>query len=82
MLILNAGGILTTGFEKVLLMQNPLNSATSEVIDTYVYKIGIASQLPDYSFASAVGLFQSVITFSLTVLVNYISKRVSTNSLW
>lgn len=82
MLILNAGGILTTGFEKVLLMQNPLNSVTSEVIDTYVYKVGIAAQLPNYSFASAVGLFQSVVTFSLTVFVNFISKKVSENSLW
>lgn len=82
MLILSVGHILSTGFEKVYLMTNPLNSSTAEVIDTYVYKVGIAGQLPNYSFSTAVGLFQSVVTLVLTIVVNQISKKVSQNSLW
>jgi len=82
MLILSVGHILNTGFEKVYLMTNPLNSSTAEVIDTYVYKVGIAGQFPNYSFSTAVGLFQSVVTLVLTIAVNQISKKVTENSLW
>ena len=60
-LILAAGGIMSVGFEKVFLMQNDLNALTSEVISTYVYKIGLISS--DYGFGTAVGLFNSVINF-------------------
>lgn len=82
LLILNIGGILNTGFEKALLLQNPLNLRTSEVIDTYVYKIGLASDTMDYSYSTAIGLYKSIIGFILLASVNAISKKISDSSLW
>lgn len=79
-LILNLGGIMSVGFEKTYLLQNPLNLETSEVIATYVYKIGLLNA--NFSFATAVGLFNSVINFSLLVLVNAFAKRITKSSLW
>ena len=81
-LILNTGHILSVGFEKVLLLQTPLNLSASEVISTYVYKIGLASELPNYSYSSAIGLFQSVVGMILLVLVNNAAKRLGQSSLW
>lgn len=78
--ILNIGGILNTGFEKIFLMQNPLNLPVSEVIATYVYKIGIIQN--QFSYATAIGLFNTLINFSFLLLANYISKRVSKTSLF
>lgn len=77
MLILSAGGIMNVGFEKVLLLQNDLNIKASEVISTYVYKIGLARGMGDFSLSTAIGMFNSVINFILLVLVNNISKRLS-----
>ncbi|MEO8395844.1 MAG: ABC transporter permease subunit [Chloroflexota bacterium] len=74
-LILNVGSLLSVSFEKVFLLQNPLNLATSEVISTYVYKVGLLNA--NYSFATAVGLFNSVIGMILLVLVNTLAKRIS-----
>lgn len=82
MLIMNTGHMLDVGFEKVLLMQNPLNLRTSEVIDTYVYKVGLASQAMNYSYSSAIGLFKSVINLILLVLVNKIAQKTKQASLW
>lgn len=76
LLILSMGGILSVGFEKVLLLQNPLNLRTSEVIDTYVYRVGLASAVPNYSYAAAVGLFKSVIGLILVLVVDRFAKRV------
>jgi len=78
LLILNMGGILNlnAGFEKVLLMQNPLNIRTSDVIDTYVYRVGIASAVPNYSYASAVGLFKSLVGLILVLVVDRFAKRL------
>ena len=81
MLILSLGGILNVGFEKALLMQNPMNASRSEVIDTFVYKMGIAAALPDVSYTTAIGLFKSVIALILIVIVNKIARRGGT-SLW
>nr|WP_312886549.1 ABC transporter permease subunit [Paenibacillus foliorum] len=81
-LILNTGHMLDIGFEKVLLMQNPLNIRTSEVIDTYVYKVGLASQAMNYSYSSAIGLFKSVINLVLLVAVNKIAQKTKQESLW
>lgn len=80
LLILNAGSVMSVGFEKVFLLQNNLNMAASEVISTYVYKIGLINQ--QYGLSAAVGLFNTVINFILLVTVNTISKRVSETSLW
>lgn len=80
MLIMNCGSIMSVGYEKIYLMQNSLNSSVSEVISTYVYKIGLKDA--QYSFSAAVGMFNSVINFILLVLVNGISRRVSETSLW
>jgi putative aldouronate transport system permease protein len=81
-LILDVGNLMNVGFEKILLMQNATNTEYSEVISTYVYKIGIAANLPNYSFSTAIGLFSSVINFILLVSVNAFSRWVSDNSLW
>jgi multiple sugar transport system permease protein/putative aldouronate transport system permease protein len=82
LLILNIGTILSVGFEKVLLMQTPLNLGTSEVIDTYVYKVGLASQVPQFSYAAAIGLFRSVVGLILLILANQIARRFARSSLW
>ncbi len=80
LLILRVGGLLGVGFEKVYLMQNDLNITSSEILSTYVYKIGLLSS--QYSFSSAINLFNTVINFILLILVNQLSKKVSENSLW
>lgn len=78
--ILNMGSFMSVGFEKVLLLQNSLNSETSDVIQTFVYETGLING--QYSFAAAVGLFDSVINITLLITVNYIARKVSENSLW
>jgi putative aldouronate transport system permease protein len=80
LLILNVGQIMNVGFEKIYLMQNPLNVSTSEVISTYVYKMGLLGA--NFSFSSAVDLFNSVINLILLITVNSIAKRISESSLW
>ena len=82
LLILNAGRIMNIGFEKVFLMQNPLNLRVSEIISTYVYKVGLASARANFSYAAAIGLFNSVINFILIISVNRIAKRWGETSLW
>lgn len=80
MLILTAGQLLTVGFEKAYLMQNSMNMGVSEVISTYTYKRGLVDG--DFSYASAVEMFQSAINFLILLAVNKISKRISDTSLW
>ena len=80
LLILNSGAILSVGYEKLLLLQNPLNEAASEVISTYVYKSGLVNA--QYSFATAVGLFNSVINLIVLLTVNATAKKISETSLW
>ena len=80
LLILNAGNVMSVGFEKVFLMQNNLNLSVSEVISTYTYKIGIMSN--QISYSTAIGLFNTIINFVFLVIVNQISKKTSKNSLW
>lgn len=82
MLILAAGNIMNVGFEKVLLLQNDLNIASSEVISTYVYKVGLARGIGDFSLSTAIGMFNSVINFVLLVSVNWLSKRLSGNGIF
>lgn len=80
MLILSVGSIISIGFDKVYLMQNSLNLSVSEVISTFVYKVGLVNA--NYGFSTAAGLFQSIVTFALIVITNFIAKKVSETSLW
>ena len=83
MLILRAGQILSVGYEKALLLQNSLNLSTSEIISTYVYKVGLgATGIPNYSYSTAIGLFNSIINLVMLLLVNRLSRRMSETSLW
>lgn len=82
MLIMNAGNLMSVGFEKAYLMQNTLNLSTSEIISTYVYKIGLVVGTGDFSYSTAIGLFNSVINFLLLVTVNGISRKVGESSLF
>jgi putative aldouronate transport system permease protein len=75
--ILGAGSIMAVGFEKAFLMQTAMNLPTSEIIPTYVYKQGL--QAGDYSYSSAVGLFNSVINVILLIFVNFIVKKLNEN---
>ncbi len=77
LLILAAGNVMNIGYEKVLLMQNDLNINYSEIISTYVYKVGLASGITDFSLSTAISLFNSVINFLLLVSVNWLSKKIS-----
>lgn len=79
LLIMNSGRIMSVGFEKVLLMQNPMNIPGSEIISTYVYKIGLIGM--EYSYSAAIGLFNSIINLILILAVNGIAKKVSDVSL-
>lgn len=82
LLILNMGALLSTGFEKVILMQNALNRSTSEVIDSYVYWVGLGSDIPQFAYAAAIGLFKSVVGLVLLWAVNMLSRRLQGSSLW
>jgi putative aldouronate transport system permease protein len=80
LLVLNVGQIMNVGFEKVFLMQNPLNVTNSEIISTYVYKIGLVSA--DFSYSAAIGLFNSVINLLLLVTANYMVRRLTGSGLF
>lgn len=80
MLIMSMGSVLGVGFEKAYLMQTPLNLSVSEVLSTYVYKIGIVSS--QYEFSTAVGLFTSVVSLILLLIVNGIARKLGEESLW
>lgn len=79
-LILRFGQVMSVGFEKVLLLQNPLNLTTSEIVQTYTYKIGMGGG--EFSFSTAIGLFNSIINFILLIIVNFIAKKVGEEGLW
>ena len=80
MLILALGNIMTVGYEKVYLMQAGTNTQVSEIISTYVYKVGL--QNAQYSFATAVGLFNAVVNFVILVVANQITKKVTDISIF
>lgn len=82
LLIMSAGRIMSVGFEKAYLMQNNLNMSASEVISTYVYKVGLAASVQDFSYATAIDLFNSVINMILMVFVNGLSSKMSHESLF
>ncbi|MEE8667616.1 MAG: ABC transporter permease subunit [Bifidobacterium mongoliense] len=80
LLILNMGSVLGVGFEKVWLMQNTLNVTASEVISTYTYRIGILDN--QFSYSTAIGLFNSVVNFLFLVIANEVAKRASDTSIF
>lgn len=80
LLILRIGSMMAVGYEKILLMYNPITYETADVISTYVYRQGVLQG--DYAFSAAVGLFNSVIDFALLVFANWFSRRVGDTSLW
>lgn len=80
LLILNVGSLVSVGYEKILLLQNSLNMDASDVIGTFVYRLGI--QDAQYSYTTAIGLFNSVVNVILLVICNSVSKHVTETSLW
>jgi putative aldouronate transport system permease protein len=81
LLILSIGNLMSVGYEKALLMQTGANLATSEIIATYVYRIGFVGS-GEYGYATAIGLFNAIINVALLVIANTLSRRFSKNSLW
>ena len=80
MLIMNLGKVMNLGYEKVYLMQNDLNISVSEVISTYVYKVGLKQS--NYSFSTAIGLMNTVVSLILVSASNYTAKKLTGNSMW
>lgn len=80
MLILSCGSIMNIGFEKVLLLQNSLNLSASQVISTYVYEVGLRGG--QYSYSSAIGLFNNIVNIVLLVIVNFIANKASGTGVW
>ena len=80
MFIMRIGSLMSIGFEKVYLMQNNVTLSASEVISTFIYKNGI--QKGQFSYSTAVGLFNSVINFILLISANFVSKKTAKTSLW
>jgi len=82
MLIMNVGNLLNVGFEKVYLMQTAGNLSASRIISTYVYEVSLKASIPQYSYATAIGLFNSVVNIILLVITNMICKKKGDISLW
>ena len=80
LLIMNMGSVLNVGFDKIYLMQNSLNMPATEVIATYTYKIGIING--QYSYSTAIGLFNTLVNFVFLITANAIAKRVSDTSIF
>jgi len=82
MLILSVGRMLSLGFEKVLLLYTPNNSRVSDILDTLVYRTGIAGGVPNYSYATAIGLFSGVIGLILVSSANFVSRKATGESIY
>ena len=82
LLVLSTGRVLEVAFEKVYLMQSPLNLSVAEVINTYVYRVGLLSPILDFSYATAIGLLKGIVGLMLLVAVNYAARRLTENSVW
>jgi putative aldouronate transport system permease protein len=80
MLIMRVGQLMSMGYEKTILLYNPSTYDTADIISSYIYRVGLLDQ--DWSYSTAVGLFNSVINFCLLILTNKISKKFSETSLW
>ena len=82
LLVLNTGQVLDVAFEKVYLMQNTLNLGVSEVINTYVYRVGLLSPVLDFSYATAIGLIKAIVGLILIFTVNRIASRLTGHGVW
>ena len=82
MLIMNIGNLLNVGFEKVYLMQTAGNISASKIITTYIYEVSLQSNIAQYSYATAIGIFNSIVNIILLCISNLISKKTSETSLW
>lgn len=80
LLVLNLGQILSVGFEKILLLYNPLNYETADVISTYLYRIGL--EMNNFSYSTAIGLFESIVGLILILSSNAVSRKLTDTSLW
>lgn len=80
LLILNLGNIMSVGYEKIILLYSPTTYETADVISTYVYRTGLLSQ--QYSYAGAVGLFNSAINIAILVLCNFAGKKLFGVGIW
>lgn len=80
LLIMSCGNIMNIGYEKVYLMQNDLTINVSEIISTYVYRVGLINT--QYSFSTAIGLMNNVINFIILVLANKFSNKIFGSGLW
>ena len=78
--VLRMGSVLTVGYEKIILLYNPMTMSTADVISSYVYRKGIQDQ--SWSFSTAIGLFNSVINLIMLVSSNQLSKKVTGSALW
>ena len=82
LLILNMGNVLNLGYEKVLAMQNQNNIGMSEVISTYSYKVSLAASIPDFSYGTAIGLFQSIVGLILVLTANKAANKMTGIGFW
>ena len=80
MFILRMGSIMSVGFEKVFLLQNQLNKESSSIISTYTYEVGILGT--QFSYSTAIGLFNCIVNIILIMMTNKISKKVADVGLW
>ncbi|MBQ4451910.1 MAG: sugar ABC transporter permease [Clostridia bacterium] len=80
MLILDVGSMLNVGYQKVYLMQNTMNMGSSEIISTYVYKVGLKQS--NYGFSAAISLLNTIVSLVMVTSTNFISKRLTETSLW
>lgn len=82
MTIMNLGHVISVGFDKTFLMQNSINLKVSEVLSTYEYKSGLGGLMPNYSYASAIGLVVSVVNFTMIIVSNKVANKLSGSGLW
>ena len=82
MFIMNLGKVMSVGYEKIILLSNPATYENAQVISSYVYQVGLASAYPQFSYATAIGLFQSVVNLVLVLLGNKICRKLNGSGLW
>lgn len=73
---------MSVGYEKIILLSNPATYENAQVISSYVYQVGLASAYPQFSYATAIGLFQSVVNLVLVLLGNKICRKLNGSALW